>query len=173
MIPKQCKRLAEVDFPIAEVSRQSVREKTIRVGHPSTPLLWWARHPLASSHALLLPDPADPACPPAQAEYPSPLAAPATSPSSGAFPSVSTGLAASPPLLAPEKVTLRLTGSIPPDMWNRVGLVLVPKMRVGDLTLSVDLAVRVDAAAAPALESDLRRALADLGIAAGARLDAR
>ena len=69
MIPKHCKRLAEVDFPIAEVSRHAVREKSIRVGHPSTLHLWWARRPLASSRAmllaLLLPDPADPACPPA------------------------------------------------------------------------------------------------------------
>ena len=69
MIPKRCKRLAEVDFPIAEVSRHAVREKSIRIGHPSTLHLWWARRPLASSRAmllaLLLPDPADPACPPA------------------------------------------------------------------------------------------------------------
>ena len=27
MIPKECKRLAEVDFPIAEVSRHAAREK--------------------------------------------------------------------------------------------------------------------------------------------------
>ena len=170
MIPKRCKRLAEVNFPIAEASRQAVREKSIRIGHPSTLHLWWTRRPLASSRALLLP-----AVAPAQAQsgYPSPPAAPATSPAPGASHFSTADLAASPPLLAPEKVTLRLTGSIPPDMWNRVGLVLVPKMRVGDLTLSVDLSVRVDALAAAALESDLRRALADLGIADGARLDAR
>ena len=67
MIPKECKRLAEVDFPIAEVSRHAVREKSIRHGHPSTLHLWWARRPLASSRAvlmaLLLPDPCDPLCP--------------------------------------------------------------------------------------------------------------
>ena len=67
MIPKTCKRLAEVDFPIAEVSRHAVREKSIRHGHPSTLHLWWARRPLASSRAvlmaLLLPDPADAHCP--------------------------------------------------------------------------------------------------------------
>jgi putative DNA methylase len=66
-IPRECKRLAEVDFPIAEVSRHSAREKSIRHGHPSTLHLWWARRPLASSRAmllaLLLPDPCDPACP--------------------------------------------------------------------------------------------------------------
>ena len=36
MIPKDCKRLAEVDFPIAVVSRHSAREKSVRHGHPST-----------------------------------------------------------------------------------------------------------------------------------------
>ena len=41
MIPRECKRLAEVDFPIAEVSRHAVREKSIRHGHPSTLHLWW------------------------------------------------------------------------------------------------------------------------------------
>ena len=67
-IPKDCKRLAEVDFPIAEVSKHAAREKSIRHGHPSTLHLWWARRPLASSRAvllaLLLPDPVDPLCPP-------------------------------------------------------------------------------------------------------------
>ena len=67
MIPRECKRLAEVDFPIAEVSRHAVREKSIRHGHPSTLHLWWARRPLASSRAvlmaLLLPDPCDLHCP--------------------------------------------------------------------------------------------------------------
>ena len=67
MIPRDCKRLAEVDFPIAEVSRHAAREKSIRHGHPSTLHLWWARRPLASSRAvllaLLLPDPCDAHCP--------------------------------------------------------------------------------------------------------------
>lgn len=67
MIPRECKRLAEVDFPIAAVSRHAVREKSIRHGHPSTLHLWWARRPLASSRAillaLLLPDPCDRKCP--------------------------------------------------------------------------------------------------------------
>ncbi len=36
MIPKDCKRLVEVDFPIAEVSRHAAREKFIRHGDPAT-----------------------------------------------------------------------------------------------------------------------------------------
>jgi len=67
MIPKECKRLAEVDFPIAVVSKHSAREKSIRHGHPSTLHLWWARRPLAACRsmlmALLLPDPEDKHCP--------------------------------------------------------------------------------------------------------------
>jgi putative DNA methylase len=67
MIPKECKRLAEVDFPIAEVSKHSARERSIRHGHPSTLHLWWARRPLAACRAilmaLLLPDPCDEHCP--------------------------------------------------------------------------------------------------------------
>ena len=67
MIPKECKRIAEVDFPIADVSKHAIREKSIRRGHPSTLHLWWARRPLASSRAvtlaLLLPDPCDKHCP--------------------------------------------------------------------------------------------------------------
>ena len=66
-IPKECKRLAEVDFPIAVVSKHSAREKSIRHGHPSTLHLWWARRPLAACRAmllgLLLPDPCDKHCP--------------------------------------------------------------------------------------------------------------
>lgn len=67
MIPRECKRLAEVDFPIAVVSSHSAREKSIRHGHPSTLHLWWARRPLAACRAmllaLLLPDPCDKDCP--------------------------------------------------------------------------------------------------------------
>src|SRR6266478_7929928 len=53
MIPKECKRLAEVDFPIAVVSAHSAREKSIRHGNPSTLHLWWARRPLAAARAVI------------------------------------------------------------------------------------------------------------------------
>ena len=67
MIPKECKRLAEVDFRIAVVSAHSAREKHTPPGHPSTLHLWWAPRPLAACRpillALLLPDPCDENCP--------------------------------------------------------------------------------------------------------------
>ena len=66
-IPKDCKRLAEVDFPIATVSEHAIREKPVVHKHPQSLHQWWARRPLASSRAvlmeLLLPDPMDPLCP--------------------------------------------------------------------------------------------------------------
>lgn len=68
MIPKECKRLAEVDFPLALVSKHSVHESSsVRQGHPRSLHLWWARRPLAACRAillsLLLPDPCDLNCP--------------------------------------------------------------------------------------------------------------
>jgi len=45
------KRLIEVDFPLKEVSEESVKEKIMRRGHISTLHIWWARRPLASSRA--------------------------------------------------------------------------------------------------------------------------
>jgi putative DNA methylase len=43
----------ESEFPLREVSRESVREKSIRAGHISSLHIWWARRPLASSRASI------------------------------------------------------------------------------------------------------------------------
>ena len=43
MISRECKRLAEVDFPIAEVSKNAARDNSIRHGHPNKLHLWWER----------------------------------------------------------------------------------------------------------------------------------
>ncbi len=67
MIPKECKRLAEVDFPIAVVSRYARAEKDSRVAHVPRLHVWPAARPGGACRsillALLLPDPCDPACP--------------------------------------------------------------------------------------------------------------
>lgn len=47
------RKLIEVALPLAAISRESVREKSIRHGHPSTLHLWWARRPLAACRAVL------------------------------------------------------------------------------------------------------------------------
>ena len=67
VIPRTCKPLAEVDFPIAVVSKHAGGRSRSGMGIRRRLHLWWARRPLASSRAvllaLLLPDPCDPHCP--------------------------------------------------------------------------------------------------------------
>jgi adenine-specific DNA methylase len=71
MIPKDCKRLAEVDFALSAVNDACVEENNrktrVASGHLSLLHSWWARRPLASCRSLLLtlllPDPCDPLCP--------------------------------------------------------------------------------------------------------------
>jgi putative DNA methylase len=57
----EAKRLIEVDFPLEQVSFDSVHEKNVRHGHISTLHIWPARRPLAACRAALiatlLPDP--------------------------------------------------------------------------------------------------------------------
>jgi putative DNA methylase len=71
MIPKECRRLAEIDFALSAVNDACVRENNIKTrvdsGHTSLLHSWWARRPLASCRSLLLtlllPDPTDSHCP--------------------------------------------------------------------------------------------------------------
>ncbi len=57
------RRLIEVSLPLAAISEQSAREKSIRHGHISTLHIWWARRPLAAMRAAifasLIPAPED------------------------------------------------------------------------------------------------------------------
>ena len=57
------RKLIEVDLPLDFINHESVREKSIRHGHPSTLHLWWARRPLAACRAVIfasmVDDPAD------------------------------------------------------------------------------------------------------------------
>ena len=46
-------RLIEQRLPLAEISEQSAREKSIRHGHISTLHIWWARRPLAACRAAV------------------------------------------------------------------------------------------------------------------------
>ena len=50
---KTRKKLIEVALPLAPINEASVREKSIRHGHPSTLHLWWARRPLAAARAVI------------------------------------------------------------------------------------------------------------------------
>lgn len=61
--------------------------------------------------------------------------------------------------------TIRLTGTIPPELWNRLGTKIIPKLKSGsELSVGVDFSVTVDTAASGSLEADLRQILTDLGL---------
>ena len=47
------RKLIEVAIPIDIINNASIREKSIRHGHPSTFHVWWARRPLATCRAVL------------------------------------------------------------------------------------------------------------------------
>ncbi len=46
------KKLIEVALPLDAINKASIREKSIRHGHPSTLHLWWSRKPLATCRAV-------------------------------------------------------------------------------------------------------------------------
>jgi hypothetical protein len=61
--------------------------------------------------------------------------------------------------------TLRLVGTVPPEIWNRLGTKIIPKLKSGsDLKIGVDFSVTVNAESARSVESDLRQILEDLGL---------
>ena len=65
----------------------------------------------------------------------------------------------------PQTRTIRLVGSIPPEVWNRLGTKLVPKLRSGsDLKIGVEFSVTVGAHLAKNLEAELRQVLQDMGL---------
>lgn len=48
------KKLIEVALPLEAINAAAAREKSLRVGHPSTLQLWWSRKPMAVVRALLV-----------------------------------------------------------------------------------------------------------------------
>ena len=61
--------------------------------------------------------------------------------------------------------TIRLRGTVPPEIWNRLGIKLLPKLRAGeDLKVDVNFSVRVGSASASVTEAELRQVLADLNL---------
>jgi hypothetical protein len=68
--------------------------------------------------------------------------------------------------------TLRVVGTIPPEIWNRLGTKIIPKLKSGsDLKIGVDFSIVVDIANAKTLEADLRQVLQDLGLVDKVRIE--
>lgn len=68
--------------------------------------------------------------------------------------------------------TIRLVGAVPPEVWNRLGTKVLPKLRSGsDLRVGVDFSVTVNCDVAGSLTADLRQILDDLGLADKVRIE--
>ncbi|MGH7932891.1 MAG: DUF499 domain-containing protein [Candidatus Binataceae bacterium] len=66
----------------------------------------------------------------------------------------------------PRTRTLLMSGSIPPESWNKVGIRLIPKLRsAAQPNLGVSFSLEIDAADAGHLLRELQQVLADLGLA--------
>ena len=68
--------------------------------------------------------------------------------------------------------TYRLVGNLPPEIWNRLGTKILPKLRAGkDLQIGINFSVTVEGSAAQTFESDISRILEDLGLTDKVRLE--
>jgi len=68
--------------------------------------------------------------------------------------------------------TLRLIGNVPPEVWNRLGTKILPKLRSGsDLTIGLEFTVTVKAENAASLTTELRQILQELGLADVVRVE--
>jgi transposase len=62
-------------------------------------------------------------------------------------------------------MTLRLVGTIPPEVWNRLGTKVIPKLKAGaDLSVGVEFSVSFNADIVSSTVAELRQILNDLGL---------
>ena len=67
---------------------------------------------------------------------------------------------------------MQIRGTLPPELWNRLGTKLVPKLRAGkELTVGLNISVTIGSEAAAPFESDVNDILEDLGLGDRIRID--
>jgi hypothetical protein len=94
---------------------------------------------------------------------PRPLSWPEPEPSPKAVPE---------PVSASHSHTLRLVGTIPPEVWNRLGTRVIPKLRAGnDLRVNVELSVSLNTELVQSMASELRQILQDLDLEERLRIE--
>jgi hypothetical protein len=65
----------------------------------------------------------------------------------------------------PKARTIKLSGFIPAELWNRLGTRVLPKLKTGkDLKIGIEFSVTVEAANANDLQVELKQIRADLGL---------
>ena len=67
---------------------------------------------------------------------------------------------------------MHLSGSVPPEQWNRLGTKIIPKLRSGsDLKIGLEFYVTVPADSANGLATELRQILQELGRAEAVKVE--
>ena len=62
--------------------------------------------------------------------------------------------------------TFKISGDLPPEIWNRLGTKIIPKLRsCKDVKIGIEFSVTVEGHLAQSFEADIRQALEDLGLA--------
>lgn len=76
----------------------------------------------------------------------------------------------SPPIAATR--TFRITGDVPPEIWNRLGTKVLPKLRSGaDLKIGIAFSVTVENGVSQSFEADLKQILDDLGLSGRVKIE--
>ncbi len=71
----------------------------------------------------------------------------------------------SKPPLGVDTQTIRIVGTVPPEVWNRLGTKILPKLRSGsDLRIGLEFTVTVKADTAGSLAAELQQILQELGL---------
>lgn len=69
------------------------------------------------------------------------------------------------PATGAAKRTFRISGDVPPEIWNRLGTKVLPKLRSGSgLKIGIEFSVTVEGQLARSFENDLMQILEDLGL---------
>jgi hypothetical protein len=64
-----------------------------------------------------------------------------------------------------QKRTIRLVGTIPPEVWNRLGTKIIPKLKAGDdVRITVDFSSDFTLDSSRSVETDLKQIIEDLGL---------
>ena len=101
--------------------------------------------------------------PPTPSPEPEPVTKPPSEPDPGPRPAQEAALSTR---------TLPLAGTVPPEVWNRLGSKILPKLRAGsELKVGLEFSVTVPAAAAGGLANDIRQILQELGLGEAMRVE--
>jgi hypothetical protein len=68
--------------------------------------------------------------------------------------------------------TLRISGDVPAELWNRLGVKILPKLKSGtELRIGVDFSVTVDEQTAKRLMAEIKQILEDLELASRMKIE--